>query len=253
MKSTKYDSLSDETLNALVDNEFPATERAEILAHLQTDEESKQRVCDISHLKDRVKTAYSDIPQPAIGVESNTTKQSIYRMVISVLFALVVIGLGYVGINNTLNSETQIPAAQRIVMLDPDGRGQKLSQNNSEELRVIFHVSNSTNLNANELLEDIESLLKQSIQNNQQIRVEVVAHASGLDLLRDRLSTEKLRIVAMSKQYPELTFVACLNTVERIEREKGIDVKLISAAVATLSGVAHVVMRQQQGWIYIQV
>ena len=138
-------------------------------------------------------------------------------------------------------------------MLDPDGRGQKLSQENNDQLRVVFHVSNTTRLNADELLDDIESLLKQSIQDNQQIRIEVVAHAAGLDLLRDRLSTEKPRIAAMSMKYPELTFVACLNTIERIKREKGIDVKLISEAASTLSGVAHVVMRQHQGWIYIQV
>ena len=253
MTFKKYNSLSDETLNALVDNEFPAAERSELLAHLQTDEVSKQRACEISHLKDRVKTAYSDIPQPTSQVKTGTAKHSVYRMIASVLFALVVFGLGFVGINNSLNSEIPNPSAQRIVMLDPDGRGQKLSQNNSEELRVVFHVSNTTRLNADELLDDIESLLKQSIQNNQQIRVEVVAHAAGLDLLRERLSTEKPRITAMSKQYPELTFVACLNTIDRIKREKGIDVKLISEAVSTLSGVAHVVMRQQQGWIYIQV
>ena len=238
----------------MVDNEFPASERAEILAHLQYDEEGKQRVCEISHLKDRVKTAYSDIPQPlAESVKSRTTNFSLYRMAASLFFALIVIGLGFVGFNNSLNSESQGPTTQRIIMLDPDGRGQKLSQNNSDELKIVFHVSNTTRLNADELLDDIESLLEQSIQNNQQIRVEVVAHAAGLDLLRDRLSTEKPRITAMSKQYPELTFVACLNTVDRIKREKGIDVKLISEAVSTRSGVAHVVMRQQQGWLYIQV
>ena len=253
MKLKNYNSLSDETLNALADNEFPASERADLLAHLEDNEESRRRLCEISHLKDRVKTAYSDIPQAASSIKPNTSKQSFNRMIASVLFALLVIGLGFVGFNNTLNSESQNPTAQRMVMLDPDGRGQKLSQNNSEELRVIFHVSNTTHLNADELLDDIESLLKDSIENNKKIRIEVVAHASGLDLLRDRLSTEKRRITAMSKQYPELTFVACLNTVERIEREKGIDVKLISEAVATLSGVAHVVMRLQQGWIYIQV
>ncbi len=182
-------------------------------------------------------------------------------MIASIFFAFVVIGLAVAGFNNNFSSENHNPttqnktsdAMQRLVMLDPDGRGQKLSQNNSEEIRVVFHVSNTTRLNADELLDDIEGLLQQSIQNNQQIRVEVVAHAAGLDLLRERLSTQKPRISAMSKQYPELTFVACLNTVDRIKREKGIDVQLISEAVSTRSGVAHVVMRQQQGWLYIQV
>ena len=254
MNLKQNSSLSDETLNALVDNEFPASERAKILADLQTDKVSKQRVCDLNHIKDRVKTAYSDIPYPASRVKTDTNKSSLYGMVASIFFALVVvITLGFSGVNNSLNSEIQNPTVQRLVMLDPDGRGQKLSQNNSKELRIVFHVSNTTRLNADELLDDIEGLLEQSIQNNQTIRVEVVAHAAGLDLLRERLSTEKSRITAMSLQYPELTFVACLNTVQRIKREKGIDVKLISEAVSTLSGVAHVVMRQQQGWLYIQV
>jgi len=261
MTFKKYKSLSDETLNALVDNEFPAAERSELLAHLQTDKVSKERACEISYLKDRVKTAYSDIPQPTSNLKTDNAKQRFSRMVASVFFALIVIGLGVVGFNNSFNLEnhnttthrTSPNAMQRLVMLDPDGRGQNLSQNNSEELRIVFHVSNTTRLNADELLDDIEGLLQQSIQNNQQIRVEVVAHATGLDLLRERLSTAKPRISAMSKQYPELTFVACLNTVDRLKREKGIDVRLISEATSTRSGVAHVVMRQQQGWLYIQV
>ncbi|WP_299876109.1 hypothetical protein [uncultured Cocleimonas sp.] len=261
MTFKKYKSLSDETLNALVDNEFPAAERSELLAHLQTDKVSKERACEISYLKDRVKTAYSDIPQPTSQVKVKIAKRHLYRMVSSVFFALVVVALAVVGLNGTYNSEnnrstTQTASSndsQRLVVLDPDGRAQNLSQNNSEELRVVFHVSSTTRLSANELLDDIEGLLEQSIKDNQKIRVEVVAHAEGLDLLRERLSTEKPRITALSKQYPELTFVACLNTIDRIKRENGIDVKLISEAESTQSGVAYVVMRLQQGWLYIQV
>ncbi len=246
MKNRNFGSLSDETLNSLVDNEFPTAERAELLAYLQIDEASKQRVCEIRNLKDRVKTAYNDIPQPFKNPDKKLSKSGSYSIAASFLAGLVVIGLAFFGYQSNLT-------AQRLVMLDPDGRGQQLSQNNIEEMRVVFHVSNSTRLNADELLDDIESLLQQSIQENQRVRVEVVAHAAGLDLLRERLSTQKPRIAEMSKQYPELTFVACMNTVARIKREQGIEVKLISDAVATLSGVAHVVMRQQQGWLYIQV
>ena len=247
MNNKQFDSLSNETLNSLVDNELDITERAELLAHLQTDQESKQRACDINYLKDRVKTAYSDVP---LAVQNKkTTKWTLYAKFASLFFVFMLIGLSYLGLNSNLQNES----AQRIVVLDPDGRGQQLSRQNTDEMRVVFHVSNSTRLNADELLDDIESLLQQSIQNHQKVRVEVVAHADGLDLLRDRLSTQKPRIAAMSRQYPELTFVACMNTIARIKREQGVEVKLISDAVATLSGVAYVVMRQQQGWLYIQV
>ena len=249
MKKNKLGSLSDEIINSLVDNEIPTAERAELLAHLQIDKQSKDKVCEINYLKDRVKTAYSDIPPSMHKADKRNSiigKQSIAA---GIFFVFLIAGLVF----SSLNSNHQTPDSQRLVMIDPDGRGQQLSQNSINELRVIFHVSTSTRFNADELLDDIESLLKQSIQENKRIRIEVVAHAAGLDLLRERLSTEKKRISNMSRQYPELTFVACLNTVERLKREKGIDVKLISDAVTTLSGVAHVVKRQQQGWVYIQV
>lgn len=251
--------LSDETLNSLIDNEFPVYERAKLLAYLQTDEVSKDKACQISYLKDMVKTAYSDIPEP---VNLTSGKQqgwysSQYAKVASILFGVLFIGLAYFGLQNQFNSNLNAQAKSspppRLVMLDPDGRGQVLSQNETDELRVVFHVSDSTRLNADELLDDIEGLLLQSIRENQKVRVEVVAHAAGLDLLRERLSSEKGRIASMSLQYPELTFVACLNTVERLRKEKGIIVKLIPDALTTQSGVAHVVKRQQQGWLYIQV
>ena len=251
MKNRNIGLLSDETLNSLADNEFSVSERAELLAYLQTDNESKAKVCEINNLKDRVKTAYGDIPQSSQHKASDNKVW--HSMVASILVVLTIIGLVYFGIDSGLNTSIQNSSAQRLVMLDPDGRGQQLSQNSADEMRVIFHVPNSTRLNADELLDDIESLLKLSIQNNQRVRVEVVAHAAGLDLLRERLSTEKTRIAEMSKKYPELTFVACLNTIDRLKREQGIDVKLIPDALSTSSGVAYVVMRQQQGWIYIKV
>lgn len=255
-KQSPKTPLSDETLNSLVDREFPVVERAELLAQLQTNEEAKKSFCEINHIKDRVKTAYAEIPQPDHRV-NKSLKPSYFSRVASIFFVALFLGILSLGLNsNTADQSTDNPLldpSQRLVMLDPDGRGQKLSENSAEELRVIFHVSNSTNLDANELLDDIESLLKISMQNNQQVRVEVVAHASGLDLLRERLSTTKTRIASMAKTYPELTFVACLNTVERIQQEQGIIVKLIPDAQSIESGVAHVVKRQQQGWLYIQV
>ena len=148
--------LSDETLNSLIDNEFPVYERAKLLAYLQTDEVSKDKACQVSHLKDMVKTAYSDIPEPVARKTGNQSSvRSWYSLVASILLGVLFIGGAYVG----LQKESSTPQTQRMVMLDPEGRGQQLSQNETDELRVVFHVSNSTRLNADELLDDIEGLL----------------------------------------------------------------------------------------------
>ena len=150
MKNKHSGHLSDETLNSLVDNEFPVAERAEILAYLQKDEASKRRACEINNLKDRVKTAYCDIPQPVKNTDKKLSKRNSYTVAASLFLGFVILGLTFFGYENNA-------ASQRLVMLDPDGRGQQLSQNNVEEMRVVFHVSNSTRLNADELLDDIES------------------------------------------------------------------------------------------------
>ena len=236
--------LSNEAINSLVDNEFSATERAQILSDLSTNEEDKKRLCHVNNLKDLVNTAYQDIPASHYQKQTKIRVNYWVAMVASILVTLFA-GLIY----QSYISKTP----QRIVLLDPSGSGQQVSNNLENELRIVFHVSNSTQKNAKDILDDIEGLLQQAKEERKNIRVEVVAHAEGLDLLRQRLSTEKKRITQMSHDYPDLTFVACLNTVRRLKVEKGIVVSLIPEAITTKSGVAYIVQRQKEGWLYIQI
>lgn len=234
---------SDELLNAFVDNEFPAKERARILKQIHMDKEKKATACALTHLKDQVKTSYQDIPQYK-GVQPRKKFHKWYALTASLLM-LFVLSVAYLGVDSI--------AQQRMVILDPTGSGQQLAVKNNNEMRIVFHVSQTSRLKGAELLDDIEHLLLEYQQAGKRIRVEVVAHAQGLDLLRQSLSADKNRITEMSRKYPDLTFVACLNTIERLKREQGIDVVLVDDVLSAKSGVAHVVKRQQQGWIYIQV
>lgn len=234
---------SEEQLNAFVDDEFSPTERANIFKELHMDEAKKAEACALHHLKDRVKTAYQDVPE----YRRDYTRKNMFawRSVAVSVFMLFIVTSAYVGIDSM--------AKQRIVILDPNGSGQQLAAENTEEMRIVFHVSETSQLKGIELLDDVEALLVQYQQEGKRIRVEVVAHAQGLDLLRHSLSADEARITAMSLKYPDLTFVACTNTIDRLKREQGIDVVLVDEVLSAKSGVAHVVKRQQQGWIYIQV
>jgi len=234
---------SDELLNAFVDNEFSAKERAKILKQIHLDEKKKSTACALSHLKDQVKTAYQEIPQ--YQAYQPRKKSYTWRALVASLFMLFILSGAYLGVDTI--------AQQRMVILDPTGTGQQLAVINNNETRIVFHVSQTSRLKGTELLDDIEQLLMAYQQSEKRIRVEVVAHAQGLDLLRQRLSADKDRITEMSRKYPDLTFVACLNTIERLKREQDIDVVLVDGVLSAKSGVAHVVKRQQQGWIYIQV
>ena len=57
----------------------------------------------------------------------------------------------------------------------------------------------------------------------------------------------------MQQKYPNLVFVACQNTIDRLNKEHGIRAQLIEGVMVIDSGVAQIMRRQQQGWAYIQV
>ena len=72
-------------------------------------------------------------------------------------------------------------------------------------------------------------------------------------LLMAGISPFAERIQRMQKEYHDLTFVACQNTIERIQQELGLQAKLLPGVVVIDSGVAQIMRRQNQGWAYIQV
>lgn len=75
-------------------------------------------------------------------------------------------------------------------------------------------------------------------------RVQVVAHGPGITLL-DKSGPLARDIASLEGA----TLVACANTMNRL----GIDVAdLVSGVVVVPAGIAHLVLRQAQGWAYIR-
>jgi intracellular sulfur oxidation DsrE/DsrF family protein len=240
--------ISEELLNALVDNEFTPDEQAEKLGQVRRDKVASAELCHLRELKESVRLAYADPPQPKLAPHKKKLSPIPYALAASLVLFIIGILLGH-------NPTLQLPqsAGERFILLDPIGQGDRPATASDKSMRVVFHVQNIVQVTPGELLDEVESLLEDFHKRGETIRVEVVAHGEGLGLLRSKLSTEQQRISQMVKAYPTLTFVACRNTIQRLKVEKGIEVLLLPEATTTESGVAHVVRRQNEGWIYIQV
>ena len=141
----------------------------------------------------------------------------------------------------------------RFVVLDPEGRGQAPAVTEDEETRIVFHLTNPDPMVAGELLDEVETMLQAYKADGRPLRVEVVSHSDGLELLRKSLTVHESRIHELADDYTNLTFVACKNTINRLRVDHGIEVQLVPDAEITDSGVSHVVKRQKQGWSYIRV
>jgi intracellular sulfur oxidation DsrE/DsrF family protein len=234
--------LTPQELHALVDGELPADQQAAALEALRQDPQLAREVCELRQLKAQVQAAY---PLPESTREERRSHASRWAVAASLVLAMLVSGISGWQLNEAAVSE-------RLVLLDSDGRGQAPAAVQDEETRIVIHVSNEDMAAAKDILDEVEALLVAYEQDGRPLRVEVVSNGKGLALLRESLSAHKARIRSLSHRYDNLTFVACLNTIERLRVEKGIEVRLVPEAEVTRSGVARVVKRRREGWTYIK-
>jgi intracellular sulfur oxidation DsrE/DsrF family protein len=234
--------LTPQELHALVDGELPADQQAAAFEALRQDPKLAREVCELRQLKAQLQAAY---PLPQHPRDERPSPVSRWAVAATVLVAMLVSGLS----GWELNKAT---SAERLVLLDSDGRGQAPAAARTEETRIVVHVSNEDMTSAGELLDEVESLLAAYEEDGRPLRVEVVSHGKGLALLRESLSGHKARIRTLSHRYANLTFVACQNTIERLRVDQGIEVRLVPQAEVTRSGVARVVKRRREGWTYIK-
>ena len=237
-------------LNAFVDGELSADQQAEWLEAMRADPELARQACELGQIKAQIRLAYGSPPQVR---RRNADKVRESWRAVAASVTLLAVGLVSGWLLHAGNPGEKTANAGRFVVLDADGRGQAPAVAADEETRIVFHLTNADQTVAGELLDEVEGMLNAYAADGHPLRVEVVSHSEGLDLLRESLSGHKERIHQLAMRFSNLTFVACKNTIDRLKVERGIEVKLIPDAEVIDSGVSHVVKRQREGWSYIRV
>jgi intracellular sulfur oxidation DsrE/DsrF family protein len=234
--------LEPQELHALVDGELPPDQQARVLEALRHDPELAREVCELRQLKAQLQAAY---PLEATSRQERPSTASRIGVAAAIVLAMLISGISGWQLRHAAEPE-------RLVVLDSQGRAQAPATAQSEETRIVVHLTEDDMAAAGELLNEVEGLLAAYQQDGAPLRVEIVSHGKGLALLREGLSTHKQRIQQLSQRYRNLTFVACLNTMERLRVEKGIEVQLVPEAEVTRAGIARVLKRRREGWTYIK-
>ncbi len=81
------------------------------------------------------------------------------------------------------------------------------------------------------------------------IDIEIVAYGPGLGMLTEKSSVMD-RVSSLSLQ--EVSFSACGNTMQTIEKKTGVAPKLIEGVGTVQAGVARIMELQEQGYSYIR-
>lgn len=118
--------------------------------------------------------------------------------------------------------------------------------------KVAIHVDEDSVRSMNMALNNAANIEKYYGDKGEEVVVEIVTYGPGLTMLREDISPVKDRIAEMALQYDNLTFSACLNTVEAIKQKTQADVPLIEEASVVPSGAVRLMELQQQGYSYLR-
>lgn len=227
--------LSDELLNSFIDHQITREERQEILNLIKLDRKLADRVCELQHIKEMTKLAYERIPASRLP-QTLVLKQRILPRIAAVIaiFSLgLVMGLALTQSDRFATTFASLTADDAVT-------------------KVLVHLTSSDTASGINTLQNLQLLLDQYANNNQAVKVEVIANGSGIRLL-DVSNTQIAQLVQqLTENYHNLTVAACKYSMQQMKISKGLNIKLLPQVKIIDSGVVEVIKRQNEGWTYIR-
>jgi len=118
--------------------------------------------------------------------------------------------------------------------------------------RLVLQVNTDDPAMMNLALNNATNVEQHYKELGQKVEIEIVTFGPGLHMLRDDTSPVKDRIKAIAEKSPAISFKACGNTQENMNKAENKAVPLVAQAKMVKSGVVRVMELQEQGWTYVR-
>lgn len=231
--------IDDVMLAAFVDGQLDAFNRETIIKAMDEDDDLRNQIYDLRRAKDLIKLSFGDVNPPETNLKNFVNPIQVQCVArIAAGFAALVIGVsaGFAGYNYCTH-EGFVPVQTLAELTQQQGE------------RIILHIDESDPVQFETILSYTEAFLKKH-RSNGKARIEVVANAGGIDLLRaDYPLSDK--VVSMMEEYDNITFIACTNAINRL-RSQGFGPTMIETVETEKAALAHIIDRLQDGWTYIK-
>ncbi len=228
----KDDLLSEEQLNAFVDDELEAEEKSRVFSEASHRPELDQRLCQQRKLKELVKLAYHDTPKPQRKGAKSLGRGNVFGRALAAAVLLAVgAATGFLG--KDLFSPAADPAM--VATAEPD--------------KYLIHVASGDPGEMAAALERAELLLESAPDDGVR-QVEIVANEQGLNLLRTDVTQFAAEISVL--QANDVIFYACSKSIQKLE-DDGVEVRLVPHTIAEYTALDRVVTRMQEGWHYEKI
>ncbi|MDH2386117.1 DsrE family protein [Bradyrhizobium sp. CER78] len=121
-----------------------------------------------------------------------------------------------------------------------------------KEHHLILQVNSNDAAAMNLTLNNATNVAEYYKGLGEKVKIEVVTFGPGLHMLREDTSPVKARIEEMALSTPEVSFKACGNTQEKMQKAENKSIPIIKQAEVVKSGVVRVMELQEKGWAYVK-
>lgn len=232
----KDEGFSEEQVNAFVDGELDPEETSRLYNHAARSEELDQRLCRQRKVKELVKHAYDNVPEPKRSPRAPLGGGGFFGRALAA-GVLLAVGLGAGMLTHNYFDKS---AAVNVA---------SVAEPVTEVNNYLLHVTSGDPEQMYAALQHAEALLE-AAEEGEQRRVEIIANEKGLDLLRLDVTPYAREINMLQEN--DVVFYACSRTIERLQ-ESGVNVELVPRTNADYTALDRVVTRMQEGWKYEKI
>jgi len=234
-----YEHITEEQLNALIDNELHDHEKAQVLDAINNDDALAIEFNNLRKDMDLLALAYSQPPKPPKTFAFESDRQPGKLMVAMAASIVILVGVlvtSYLTFNSDHTVSESFTAVNQYI---PAGKDNK----------VLVHVSSNDKERIEKALDKVDEILISSKKNHSKLDLIVVANADGLNMVRDG-SPYADRIKSLSAS--NVRFVACGFAMENARLKEGKEVTLLPEANKVPAALTEILDRLKEGWLYVK-
>jgi len=122
----------------------------------------------------------------------------------------------------------------------------------AETHRLALQVSDNDAVKMNAVLNVAANVSTYYSAKGEEVEIQIVTFNAGLHMLRDDTSPVKPRLNSFKQSMPNVSFKACVNTLEAMTRLEGKEPPLVANAERVPAGVVTLIELAEKGWTIIR-
>ena len=236
----EFEFLDDQILSAFVDGQLDDTTSASVIMAMEIDSDVRSRVYQLRRAKDLVKIGFKNARAPS-SEKQYATPRNWKKPSLGIAASFAIIVASFIAGSFGYYYSQQTDSRQNITVAS-------IAQ--EENSRIILHISEADPMQFSAALDYTDQFLKEHGSQNGQIAV--IAHASGIDLMRAGESPFEERVKMMMRDHGNVYFIACAQAIRTLQMQ-GVDPHMLENTIIEKPAMDQIIERVQSGWRYVKV